>query len=428
MAEDSLDLDAVAAVIATNLVTPLGVLFLDWSIAVLFGVLVAELAVVFVLALVKILFAAKRSRTLPEQSRVAGLLHRLRGSVSMPGPVPPIYPRNVPPLFGGAVIGSVLYLFVFALLGYVAADGVTDGEAGAMVLGALTVFLFRTGEEVLEYFVRGGYRDHSAQSAFAPPFTSLLGVGSLLVVAVFVDAAEVAVSRGEGVLALLVGGKLLLDLWGLRIEADEERHGVLARLFGSTATAVEPAPIEEPGGEPRLRRQPPRGAAAVDAIARGLVYAVTSPIAFFALLGGAFAALVWGILTGVAVAVLVAAPFVAGRAGARYLTYGAVEYRCYSGLLVVHSPLLDAGQQRLRRGAVQGVEVDRDPVDRLFDTRTIDLDAEGPDTTPEVGLPDPDEDPDDGVNEDRPRTLAHVADPDPIVETLDVAWILERDG
>ncbi len=428
MAADAPDLDAVAAVIATNLVTPAGVLLLDWSIAVLVGVLVAELAVVFALALVKIPFAAKRSQTVPEQSRVAGLLHRLRGSVSIPGPIPPVYPRNLPPLFGGAVIGSVLYLFVFALFGYVAAGGVTEAEAGAVVLGAFTVFLFRTGEEVLEYFVRGGYRDHSAQSAFAPPFTSLLGVGSLLVVAVFVDATEVAVGRGEVVLALLVGGKLLLDLWGLRIEAHEDRHGVLARMFGSTETAVEPAPIDEPESEPTVRRQPTRRGVVVDALLRGLGYAVTSPIAFFALLGGAYAALVSGAVAGVAVAALVAAPFVAVRAAARYLTYGAVEYRCYPGLLVVHSPLLGAGQQRLRRGAVRGVEVDRDAVDRLFDTHTIDLDAEAPDTTPEVGLPDPDAEPDDDANADRPRTVAHVADPDAIVDTLDVAWILERDA
>ena len=428
MTEDAPDLDAVAAVIATNLVAPAGVLLLDWSIAVLFGVLVAELAVVFVLALVKIPFAAKRSRTLPEQSRVTGLLHRLRGSVSMPGPIPPVYPRNLPPLFGGAVIGSVLYLFVFALFGYVAAGGVTEGEAGALALGALTVFLFRTGEELLEYFVRGGYRDHSAQSAFAPPFTSLLGVGSLLVVAVFVDAAEVGAGRGEVVLALLVGGKLLLDLWGLRIEADEDRHGVLARLFGSTETALEPGAIDQPEGEPRLRRRPSRRAAVADALGRGGVYGATTPIAFFALIGGAYTALVRGVLAGVAVAVLVLAPFVAVRAVARYLTYGAVEYRCYDGLLVVHSPLLGAGQQRLRRGAVEGVEVDRDPVDRLFDTHTIDLDAEGPDTTPEVGLPDPEADPDDDANADRPRTLAHVTDPDVIVGAIGVAWILERDS
>jgi hypothetical protein len=67
-------------------------------------------------------------------------------------------------------------------------------------------------------------------------------------------------------------------------------------------------------------------------------------------------------------------------------------------------------------------------VHRLFDTHTLDLDAEGPDTTPEVGLPDPDVDPDNDVNEDRPRTLTHVADPDVIVDALGVAWILERDG
>ena len=426
MVEGAPDLDAVAVVMASNLVVPVGVFLLGWSIPVLFGVLVAELGVVFGLALVKIPFAAKRSRTLPDQSRVAGLLHRLRGSLSMPGPIPPVYPRNLPPVFGGAVIGSILFLFVFALFGYVAGGGVTAKEAAALTLGALTVLLFRTGEEFVAYFVRGGYREHSAQSAFAAPFTSLLGVGSLLVVAVFVDAAAVDAGRGEVVLALLVGGKLLLDLWGLRIEANENRHGVLARLFGSTETAVDPEPVDEPDCEPQLRRRPGRGVAVVDALVSGLVYAATGPMAFFAGAGGLYAWLVAGLPVAVVVMALLLAPFAATRVAARYLTYGAVEYRCYDGLLVVHSPLLDAGQQRLRRGAVEGVEIEQDLVDRLFDTHTLDLDAEGPDTTPELGLPDPEDTDVDDANEDRPRTLAHVRDPEAVVDALGVGWVLER--
>jgi hypothetical protein len=428
MDEDAPDLDAVVVVIASNLVAPAGVLLLDWSIAVLFGVLVAELAIVFGLALVKIPFAAKRSRGTVDRSRLAGLFHRLRGSIPMPGPIPGIYPRNLPPLFGGAVIGSVLLLFVLALFGFVAAGGVTDDEAAATGLGLLTVLVLRSGEELLEYFVRGGYRDHSAQSAFAPPFTSLLGVGSLLVAGVAVDAAGVSADRGVVVLALLVGGKLLLDLWGLRIEADEDRHGVLARMFGSTATAVDPVSIDEPEGESKITRRPPRGAAIVDAIVRGLVYGVTSPIAFVAFVGGGFGLLAGGFPAAALVASAVLAPFVAGRAVARYLTYGAVEYRCYDGLVVVDSTLLDAAQARLRRQAVDGVEIDRDLVDRAFDTETLELDADGPDTTPDFGLPDPDEEPDDGVNADRPRTIAHVGDPDAVVDVLGVRWILERDG
>ena len=421
MADDVPDLDAVAVVIATNLVTPAGVLLLDWSIAVLFGVLVVELAVVFGWALVKIPFAAKRSR-------LAGLFHRLRGSIPMPGPIPPVYPRNLPPLFGGAVIGPVLLLFVFALFGFVAGGGVTDGEAAAIGLGVLTVVALRSGEEFLEYFVRGGYREHSAQSAFAPPFTSLIGVGSLLLIAVVVEDAELGAGRGEIVLALLVGGKLLLDLWGLRIEADEDRHGVLARMFGSTETAVDPEPVDEPAGEPRVTVGPPRAAAVVDALARGLVYGLTSPITFFAAVGALYAGLVAGLPAAAAVATVLLAPFVAARAAARYLTYGAVEYRCYDGLLVVDSTLLDAAQARLRRQGVDGVGIDRDLVDRAFDTQTLALDATGPETTPDFGLPDPDEEPDDGVNADRPRTLAHLRDPGAVVDALGVRWIMERDG
>ncbi|MFC6735450.1 hypothetical protein ACFQEQ_04260, partial [Halolamina salina] len=125
---------------------------------------------------------------------------------------------------------------------------------------------------------------------------------------------------------------------------------------------------------------------------------------------------------------VVLAPFVAARAVARYLTYGAVEYRCYDGLLVVDSTLLDAAQARLRRQAVDGVAIDRDLVDRAFDTETLDLEADGPDTTPDFGLPDPDEQPDDGVNADRPRTLAHLSEAGTVVDVLGVRWILERDG
>ncbi|GAB7093294.1 hypothetical protein JCM30237_04460 [Halolamina litorea] len=427
MADTRPDLDAVAAVIATNLVAPAGVVFLDWSIAVLVGVYVAELVAVVGWSLVKIPFAAKRPRGRVEQSRVNGLLHRLRGSIPLPGPVPAIYPRNLPPLFGGLFIAPIGIVLALALFGGVAADGVADNEGATIVLGALIVFLLRGGETVLEYFIHGGYRDHSPRSAFAPPFMSMIGVMGLLATALAIDAAEVGTGPSEAVLMLLVGGKLLLDLQGLRIEADEDRHGLLARMFGSTDTAVDPEPVEEPDCEPPVVQRPPRAAALADAIARGLAYALASGATVFVLSVALVVGLAAGLWGGVAVAVLVLVPSVFVRGLARYLTYGAVEYRCYDGLVVVHSTLLGEGQRRLRRGAVDGVETDRDPVDRLFGTETLDLDAEGPDTTPEFGLPDPDEADVDDANEDRPVTAAHVRDADAIVDALGVRWIAERD-
>ncbi|QKY19457.1 hypothetical protein B4589_003335 [Halolamina sp. CBA1230] len=428
MADDAPDLGAVAAAVASNLVAPVGVVALGWSATVLLGVFAVEFAALSAWSLVKMPFAAKRPRSYVERSRIAGLLHRVRGSISLPGPIPPVYPRNLMVIIGGVVFGAVGVVLTLALFGYVASGGVTEQEAGALGLGALSVFVLRGGETYIEYFRRRGYRDHSARSAFYEPLTTLFGVGFLFAAAIAIDATGVVdASRSGEVLALLVVGKIALDVRGLQIEADDDRYGILARMFGGKDVELDPEPIDEPDGEPELRVRPPRAAAVADAGFRVIVYLATNGISLFALAAAVVAGLIGGPSLALAVAAALLLPFAAARALARYLTYGAVEYRCYDGLLVVHSTLLDAGQQRLRRQAVDGVEIDRDLVDRAFDTETLDLDAEEPDETPDFGLPDPDEDPDVDVNTDRPRTLPHVREPGAIVDAMGVRWILERE-
>ncbi|WP_054584106.1 DUF6498-containing protein [Halolamina pelagica] len=248
MAADTPDRDAVAAVIASNLVAPAGVFLLGWSATVLFGVLAAEFTALVCWSLVKMPFAAMRPRGgAVDRSRVAGLLHRLRGSISLPGPLPPVYPRNAMPLLGGVVFGTIGVVIALAVVGAVASEGLADGEATAIGLGFVVVFLFRAAETVVEYFLHGGYREHSARSAFFEPVVAAFGLAVLLVAALTLEAAGLGDTvRAAETLAVLAVGKAALDVRGLRIEADDDRYGVLARMFGAKRSRSIPSPSTSP--------------------------------------------------------------------------------------------------------------------------------------------------------------------------------------
>ena len=106
------------AILGSNAVAPLGVLFLGWSTTVLLAVFAVEVVAVLCWSLVKIPFARKRPNDGVEgDSRLFGPFHGKRGSVTLPGPVPPLYPRNLLPLLVAAAflapleLGLVLGLF-----------------------------------------------------------------------------------------------------------------------------------------------------------------------------------------------------------------------------------------------------------------------------------------------------------------------------
>lgn len=79
MRPPSTRVSGVLAVLVSNAVAPLGVLFLGWAPAALFGVFVAEIAAVLWWTLVKIPFAAKRpNNAIGDGDRLFGPLQAKR--------------------------------------------------------------------------------------------------------------------------------------------------------------------------------------------------------------------------------------------------------------------------------------------------------------------------------------------------------------
>lgn len=412
------------AVVASNLVAPVGVLALGWSTTVLLGVFVLELAAVLWWSVVKVPFAAKRPNNAVDETRLLGLLQVKRGSIALPGPFPPVYPRNLPSLFVvGFVLAPLELLVAFAAFA-IPDPTITNAAVGQLFLGGVAVFAGRGVETVADYFVGGGYRDHSPRSVMLQSFQHLFGVGALLFV---VGPLEGALASG-GVLALVLAGKLVYDLRSLQVARDDESRGLFYRLYGSEETEIAPEPVTVPDEAPTYTARPRRAVAVADALFRGVTYTVSSGAAFgWVVAAGLYAFApasgLWLVpLAGVLAALLL-------RAVVRYLRYGTLEYRCHDGLLVVHDRLLDEPQARLDRTEVADLTVARDPVDRLCGTRTVHLDAEeSAESELYWTVPDPEDIEGDDPNRTAPVTLRHVADPATIADALGVRWLYDRDA
>ncbi|WP_436929486.1 DUF6498-containing protein [Halosimplex halobium] len=405
------------AVVASNAVAPVGVLALGWSATVLLGVFVLELAAVLFWSAVKVPFAAKRPNNLMDDQRLLGPLQAKRGGIDLPGPLPPVYLRNVPTLVALVALLAPIELGVAFLVFALSDPTITTETTGQLLVGGVGVFAARGVETWADYFRAGGYRDHSARSVALAPFKYVFGVGTLLFV-----VGPFGLDSGA-VLALVVAGKLAYDLRTIQVERDPDRRGVFYRLYGSKETEIEPAPIPEPDGEPVAHVRPSRSVAVTDALYRGGFYTLTSPVVLCYVVAALLAVFAPSWLVAVPLAVVLA--FGAVRATTRYLRYGTLEYRSYDGVLVAYDTLFGEPQQRIERDGVKRVAVEHDPVDRWFDTATIEFDR-GDDAPPlQFTVPDPEE----VEHDDTPGSLvaAHVDDPGALADALGVGWLYERD-
>lgn len=412
------------AVIGSNVVAPVGVLALGWSTTVLLGVFVLELVAVLFWSAVKIPFAAKRpNNAISDDARLLGPLQAKRGATTLPGPLPPVYLRNVPTLLITVFLLAPLEITVAFMVFGLADPTVTTDVAAHLLLGGFGVFVGRGVETWADYFREAGYREHSPRSVLLHPFKHVFGVGALLFVA---GPLEGTIGSGA-LLALVVAGKLAYDLRTIQVERDEDIQGIFYRLYGSAETEIDPIPVAEPDGEPIVRARPSRRVAIADALYRGVGYTFTSAV-FLCYVVAAVAAS-FGSLRFALVPLAVALGFTMFRAVSRYLRYGTLEYRCYSGILVEYDTFLEEPQARLERAAVTDLSVDADAVDRAFGTQTIEFDT-NEDISPDVRLsvPDPEDVEGDDANTNVPLSLVHVEDVDAITDALSVAWQLERDS
>lgn len=194
----------------------------------------------------KIPFAAERlSNAIGDGDRLFGPLRTRRGSVSLPGPLPSGYLRNVPTLLIAAPL-----LIPFGLVATLAVLGpasliVANEVAGQILLGGAGIFVERSVKAVTRYFVAGSYHGHSARSVLPSPFKSLFAAGLLMLVfRPFTIGLE-----NDVFLVVLIGLKLFCDLRAPQLKRSETR-GIFYHPYESKETETEPIPVEEPTGAP----------------------------------------------------------------------------------------------------------------------------------------------------------------------------------
>ena len=414
-------------VVVGNLVPIVGVLLFGWSPTALLLVYQAELAAICVWTVVKIPFAHKRpNNAIDDRFRLLGPLQQKRGSVPLPGPLPPVYPRNVPTLVFAVVIAPVVVGLAFVAFA-LTRPTVTEADAAALLLGGTAVFLTRGIETYREYFRGNGYREHSPRSLLLVPFKYLFVVGLLFMAFLGLESTvgtTALLDPGRSVLALAVG-KLAYDLQTSRLERDDDRRSLFSRLYGSKHTEIEPEPVETPDREPTLRTSMGRTATIVDALLHGLAY-LAGAIGFVTVLTLGF-----GVLASSVAIVLVGLGlggfFVALRATTRYLRYGTLEYHCYDDVLVAYDRLLDEPQAKVENYAVTNITLSNGLIDRLLGTESLKFDVYSTDdTTMEMFVPGPETvDTDDDANESVAMVVPHLTEPRSITETLGLSWHLD---
>lgn len=408
----------LAGIVAINLVPVVGFIAFDWSSTVFLGVLVLDIWATSFWMLLRMPFAEKRPPMSHRiRGRIIGPLTDKRGGIGFPGPLPPIYPRNLPVLFAGFVIAAVSVGLSVALFA-ISAPELTGPIVGWILLGGLIVFLVRGGETVREFFMAGGYRDHSARTVGLSAYYQLWALAALLAgilgLGATVGDGTAPFVSGATLVAVIFCGKFVADIRSWQLEHDPGRRSWLARVHGSPATEPPATPVSTPDGRPLVVVRPERWPVRIDAAARGVGYLAS----------------VWG--------VLLLVPTIAGTVGptwlavlggsglltimgfrgvVRYLTIGSVEYRCYDGVIVEYDRILGAAQARLEPWAVTGVGRRSTGIGRAFRTETVELDTGYEPPRPSWSpLPDPAALPDPDPDANRPLTLPYLADPDRVLD------------
>lgn len=414
------------AVVVSNVVPLVGIVGLGWSPSVVLGIYAAELGAICLWSLVKIPFARKRpnnylKRTLNDPGRfeLLGPLQAKRGATPLPGPLPPVYVRNLPTFVSGLVVAPAAFGLGFVLFA-LTRPTITEAAAGALLFGTASVFVSRGIEVWSQYFRGNGYRRHSPRSVLLTPFRHLIVVGSVF--ALFAGLETISsgpVLTPYSSVLLLVAGKFGYDLRTLWIDRDENRRGLFAKLYGSERTEIDPEQVTTPDRAPETAISMRRPHALADALAAGSRYLVGAPGLFAAaiLFVGVLAESSRIVLAGVGVALTLAGV----RAATRYLRYGTLEYRCYDDLLVVYDRLLDEPQAKTFARTVADVTVSKGWLDRMIGTETIRFEADDDTDLPmELFVPDPENvDTADRANRSASVTLPHVQNTDPILDRVD---------
>lgn len=376
---ESLPHSEAVGVLAANAAPLVGVGALGWQPAILILLYWVEFSVLLLAALVRAAFAG-RPFNLDHELLIVGALTRRSLRVTVPRTDIGVRVSSLPVLAVALPLVGALWFAVSGVT--IGAVGVPDAEQPEWVLGlaVVTIVVTEVGRTGIEYFYRGAYRKHNAQTAlqgvlFRGGALFLIGICVVVVAAPADTSAATAIGDSESVgvplLLGIVGLKTVLDLvdrYADRIRAYDEATEVslgfaydppsdreIDAAVSDSARRVRPAVLGRLlGGIPAVIRHP-------NAAIIGLF---TGVIALLFTTGR-----VWSVaapLTAVAVVV----PFGLSSVD-HWLRYAGVEYRVGGNAVVAHDRLFRQPLWRVEPWDERSLRVERDWLDGRFGTETI---------------------------------------------------------
>jgi hypothetical protein len=370
------------ALLVSNLLPIAGVVALGWNAAALMTLYWFELGIASFWALVRALFAGRPSEVEPD-ALIAGPLAQRRIGLSVPLTGVRIRLSSLVVLPVAAPLLAVVWLFVGGLtVGVVTDGGLAPAALDTVTLAVFAVFVSEGATTLVEYFGRGEYRDHSAQTAvrgviargaalfFGAVFTvTLVGVATLdgdaPISALDPDAVGLPLLLG------VIGLKAAVDLAGLyreRLDAFDESQALdLGFSYDPPTAESVDGSLDGPVDAVRLpRRSRFAGALATVPVHPGLCWLAAVPAFVAALfaIGGDWTTV--AVLSGVAVAVPLSLAAVDHE-----LRYGLVAYRAGDDALVARDRLFGATLWRVESWDEAGLRVERTRLDRRLGTETV---------------------------------------------------------
>ena len=370
------------SVAVANLLPLVGVVALGWNAAALMTLYWFELGIASGWALVRALFAGRPSE-IERDGLIVGPLAQRRAGLSIPFTGVEIRISSLLVLPVAAPILGVVWLLVGTLtVGVVVEEGTVSTVVDTIALASLAVFVGEGATTFAEYFGRGEYREHSAQTAIRGVFARAGAIffGALATVMIVAanrleDDTPISALNPDAVglplLLGIVGVKFAFDLAGLYSDRLAALDKGSTLDLGLSYDPPSPEPPNDALAEPvRTVRQPLRarltGALRTPVGHPGLAY-----IAVFFGLGAALFALggEWRVVAAL-LAVAVALPL-ALAALDHELRYGLVGYRAGDDALVARDRLSGRALWRVEPWDETDLRVERSGLDRRLGTETV---------------------------------------------------------
>lgn len=374
----------LAAVVVANALPLVGVVALGWNLVALVVVYWFELGILALWAVLRALFAGRPSE-FDGDPLIVGAIASKRRALSLPFTDVAIQLSSLPVLAVTTPVLAVVWFLAGVMTVGVLGEMPDPATMDTIVLALVGLFVSEGLSTGIEWFARGEYRDHSAQTAISGVFlrATVVAVGGMIT-AVLVAEAAGGVSSDDSLSAVdpeVVGPPVLVAILLVKFGFD------LAGVYRDRLTAFDensyldfgwaydpPTPREvDPVAAVEGRVRPSR----IGRLLGGLVpaWVVKHPgalipggllwfVSLLFVLGGVWDIVLLLLAAGVAVSTgLLAVDW--------WVRYGGIEYRQSDAALVAYDRLFRTRLWRVESGNERAVRVERTRLDRWLGTSTV---------------------------------------------------------